>query len=255
MKNLFIDLRYFWLDLWFEIKLWSEKVKRLIFFGLLLTAISCVQLAAQTMCDSSTFVQEVFNRQKLTDSTRFAPVFRNGVPDQYQFEIRNSWGELVFKTDIQEQGWNGLRNNRKGMCANGTYMWILFCRWSKDSIELNCSGFVLCSNMNAEKSVTALDTIECHPGIYVPNTITPNGDGLNEYFTPIFGCLPAEYEMWIFDRWGNTIFSTKDVNRGWDGRDASGSNLQTDVYVWKIKCKFYDGDKLRQHVGHVTLIR
>ena len=231
-------------------------MKNQLFTGILLAVLCADNLAGQTVCDSLAVVPETFDLRNLTDSTRFMPVFKNGFPpDDYQFEIRDKWGELIFKTDIPQQGWNGLRNNRKGMCANTTYMWVMSCTWRADSVELNCNGFVSCNNMDAPVKVTALDTLECQLTIFVPNSFTPNGDGPNDTFLPIFGCPPAEYEMFVFDRWGNLIFRTTDVNRGWDGDNSSENPAQVDTYVWRIKCRFYEGDKKREFTGHVALIR
>ncbi|HTF02607.1 MAG TPA: hypothetical protein VK826_01225, partial [Bacteroidia bacterium] len=125
-------------------------MKNQLFTGILLAVLCADNLAGQTVCDSLAVVPETFDLRNLTDSTRFMPVFKNGFPpDDYQFEIRDKWGELIFKTDIPQQGWNGLRNNRKGMCANTTYMWVMSCTWRADSVELNCNGFVSCNNMDA----------------------------------------------------------------------------------------------------------
>lgn len=92
--------------------------------------------------------------------------------------------------------------------------------------------------------------------IYVPNAFSPNGDGLNDVFNfKGTGIDPDEFEMWIFDRWGNRIFHTEDMNEGWDGR-ANGGTLtaQQDVYVWIIEAQDFNLEKYRL-MGHVSLIR
>ncbi len=92
--------------------------------------------------------------------------------------------------------------------------------------------------------------------IYVPNAFTPNGDIHNEIFIPVGTGLDANnYQLWIFDRWGNMIFTTKDMSKGWDGRANGGQDIcQADTYVWKISTKDNTGN---QHtlVGKVALIR
>ncbi len=92
--------------------------------------------------------------------------------------------------------------------------------------------------------------------IYVPNAFTPNGDNTNEVFIPIgVGLNPDKYEFWVFDRWGNMIFYTTDLNKGWDGKRNGYEDLcQIDTYVWKIAAKDNLGVK---HVltGRVSLIR
>ncbi len=189
----------------------------------------------------------------MTDSTRFKPTFTVALPDVYEFTIHDKWGETVFHTDIPEQGWNGLMNNRKGNCTAGTFMWTLSCKWTGDSVSVYCMGYITCLNTRSV-TITTLDTLSCRPHVFVPNTFTPNGDGMNEDFRAQFGCPPLDFQMLIFDRWGNLIFETKDPNKGWDGT-SKGANLSPDNYVWQIKCSFYEGDKNRKLIGHVALIR
>jgi gliding motility-associated-like protein len=88
---------------------------------------------------------------------------------------------------------------------------------------------------------------------FIPNTFTPNGNGLNDIFMPsIMGV--ENYRFMIFDRWGNLIFNTDDTFQGWDGR-YKGNKCEEDVYVWKIE--YTNVVTLEQEViiGHVNLIR
>ena len=91
--------------------------------------------------------------------------------------------------------------------------------------------------------------------IYTPNAFTPNGDGTNDVFLPIgVGIDPDNFQMWIFDRWGNQVFTTMDINEGWDGKFNSPELCQVDTYVWRIVARDISGN---QHilVGGVNLIR
>ncbi len=106
---------------------------------------------------------------------------------------------------------------------------------------------------------TTLQQICIDPDVtlYVPNAFTPNGDGINEIFYPQqIGIDPEHFEMWVFDRWGNMIFYTSDLSKGWDGsvQGKGGDLAQQDTYVWKIKAKDLLGNK-HNIIGHVSLIR
>ncbi|MBK7181762.1 MAG: gliding motility-associated C-terminal domain-containing protein [Bacteroidetes bacterium] len=106
---------------------------------------------------------------------------------------------------------------------------------------------------------TAYNDVEIQPEyvIYAPNAFTPlNHDGINDYFMPQgVGIDPNNFEMTIFDRWGNAIFKTTDINKGWDGKANGGDKVaQIDVYVWKIRTKDYRGDN-HDYIGHVTIIK
>lgn len=72
---------------------------------------------------------------------------------------------------------------------------------------------------------TLLSTIECGPSeIGLPNVFSPNHDGMNEVYRPIFNSdlQILEYQFRIFDRWGNLIFDTDDPNAFWDGNELDG---------------------------------
>lgn len=88
---------------------------------------------------------------------------------------------------------------------------------------------------------------------YIPNAFTPNGDHINDYFTAK-GDEITGFEMMIFDRWGEMIYETKDINTGWDGRANNGSNVaETGVYVYRIIVRDFD-DHSHKFTGHVTLL-
>ena len=88
--------------------------------------------------------------------------------------------------------------------------------------------------------------------VHLPNAFTPNGDGRNDYFGPA-GKVPADYEMQIFNRYGEMIFRTNAMNKQWDGR-LNGTAQPTNVYVYTVKYKNMQNQQV-QRKGTVTLIR
>jgi gliding motility-associated-like protein len=89
---------------------------------------------------------------------------------------------------------------------------------------------------------------------YIPNAFTPNGDGHNESFKPVgTGYSLKNYEMFVFDRWGKKIFSTKDINTGWDGIDDKDKLSEQGIYAYLIFITQDDGIK-RVFKGVVTLV-
>lgn len=89
---------------------------------------------------------------------------------------------------------------------------------------------------------------------YIPNAFTPDGDSINDtFFGKGVGIL--EYQLMIFDRWGNFIFVADDINKAWDGRANGGANVaQQDVYVWKVALTDIFKKK-HNYVGTVTIVR
>ena len=90
--------------------------------------------------------------------------------------------------------------------------------------------------------------------LYIPNAFSPNNDGINDTFFPK-GIFITEFEMMIFDRWGNLIFFSDDFNKHWDGKVNYGAEIaQPDVYVYAMK----GTDTFRKkhnYKGIVTLVR
>jgi gliding motility-associated-like protein len=92
-------------------------------------------------------------------------------------------------------------------------------------------------------------------GVFVPNAFTPNDDGLNDvFFAKGFGI--TAFQMQIFDRWGEKIFQSHDINDAWDGTyQLRGSKMiQEGVYTWRITLTNVFG-KSKEITGHVTLIK
>jgi len=103
---------------------------------------------------------------------------------------------------------------------------------------------------------TAYETISIEPDFlfYIPSAFSPNDDGVNDSFSGK-GVFISNYEMSIFDRWGNLIFFTDDINKPWDGKANHGNDIaQLDVYVYVIKVIDFKNKK-HSYKGVVTLTR
>jgi len=89
--------------------------------------------------------------------------------------------------------------------------------------------------------------------IMVPNAFTPDGDIFNNTFKPVL-YKPQQYEMFIYNRWGELVYYSNDAYGEWDGT-YRGENAPTGVYVWKIIYNEYDTGLPKEIKGHVTLLR
>lgn len=94
---------------------------------------------------------------------------------------------------------------------------------------------------------------------YIPNTFTPNGDGLNDVFM-IRGIAATKIHYFrVFDRWGKLVYettggATNQTRWGWDGTDRSGEKLNPAVFVYTYEIECINGDVLTGN-GNVTLVR
>lgn len=113
------------------------------------------------------------------------------------------------------------------------------------NVEIILPGCILKDTIDVSAAFGATD-------IFVPNTFTPNKDGLNEMFTA-YGIEVISYDMKIFDRWGELIFQTSDIDRGWDGI-YKGRLVPNDVYVYKIEFATYcNPSESVKKIGHVLV--
>jgi gliding motility-associated-like protein len=91
------------------------------------------------------------------------------------------------------------------------------------------------------------------PGeIYAPNAFTPNGDGKNDMFF-LKTYQIDQFDLQIFNRWGQLLFQTEDKTEGWDGY-YKGVLSKNDVYIWKVKYTDIVGER-DSEMGTVTLVR
>jgi gliding motility-associated-like protein len=86
----------------------------------------------------------------------------------------------------------------------------------------------------------------------VPTAFTPNDDGKNDRFRPIFTLFPEKYLMVIYDRYGIVVFQTKNPEVGWDGRINGGEMAIEGVYVYHIQYTSFTGTSAEK-TGHLTL--
>ncbi len=96
----------------------------------------------------------------------------------------------------------------------------------------------------------------CKASIFMPNAFTPNNDGKNDVFF-VKGMYVDDFHLLIFNRWGEVVFESYDINDGWDGT-LLGDQVQIDVYVVKF---FYKEDTeagyttKNEMISSLTLIR
>ena len=124
-----------------------------------------------------------------------------------------------------------------------------------DEYSYNVTEWVI-NSYGCKDSITK--KIDIKPGFtfYAPNAFSPNSDGTNDGFKGTgVGIDNATYRLLIFDRWGNQIFESHDLEKTWDGRvNNSEDVVQEDVYVWKADFKDFSGRK-HEYKGTVSLIK
>jgi gliding motility-associated-like protein len=92
--------------------------------------------------------------------------------------------------------------------------------------------------------------------VHVANAFSPNDDDVNEGFAPVFNMNWAvgDYEFMVFDRWGELLFETQELDAKWNGI-YGGSTVETEVFVWKLRCRDLLTREWIERVGHVTVLK
>lgn len=106
------------------------------------------------------------------------------------------------------------------------------------------------------KDTTSSQLFIEHYTFYAPNTMTPDGDERNNIFLPQAYLGVEEYELKIYNRWGQLVFETNDLLEGWDGTNKSGRYVQDGTYIYKIElesCEPIGSEKVI--TGHINVLK
>lgn len=127
--------------------------------------------------------------------------------------------------------WDGTADSVKMINASGTY-WI--------SVLNPCGRVTDTVNVEVENCCT----------VYFPSAFTINGDGLNDEFKPN-PCIVSDYRIIIYDRWGEIVFISTDITKGWDGT-YRGENAMEGAY--NFTANFVDGNGNRKTSNGVVML-
>ncbi len=108
-------------------------------------------------------------------------------------------------------------------------------------------------------NITTSDTIyitegNCNPTIYIQNSFTPNGDGINDIFNIITDVEINDFKLIIYNRWGQLLFESTDINKCWDGT-YKGKAVPLGVYVYVLTGTIKGTNEQINRTGTVTVLR
>jgi gliding motility-associated-like protein len=93
----------------------------------------------------------------------------------------------------------------------------------------------------------------CPSGFYVPGAFTPNRDGKNDIFKPIVIGKLLQYHFTIYGRWGQIVFDSKDIEKGWDGT-FKGLPQDSNIFIWMCIYQL-ENEKVNSVKGVFALLR
>ncbi len=134
------------------------------------------------------------------------------------------------------------------------------------SIEVTAIGTIDCANSEPAMTTCSipliekcLDLAELNQTLSFPTAFSPNQDGVNDAFRPIFPYAFLDYELMIFNRWGKEVFGSRDVDAAWNGVSANTfKDAALGVYVWHLKATVVNDcgeEMVVDRKGNVTLVR
>lgn len=154
-------------------------------------------------------------------------------------------------------------------CMNGPVLlepgiWYTAYRWQDGSTQSSFLAtqegdyWVEVTDENGCTNIAEVSLVPCALELLVPNAFTPNGDGLNDVFMPVYTEVNIlNYKMLIYNRWGQQLFESNQITHGWDGIFSS-QLLSVDVYTYVITYELpahFKNRKTQRLQGVVTLVR
>ena len=157
-------------------------------------------------------------------------------------------GSLTF-TNTSTGATTGIWNFGNGQTSNNTIATAYFDYPGKYITSL------LVENDNGCFDTTSyVIEVGCRQGdFYIPNTFTPNGDGLNDMLLVIGGSCVTQFKGLIFDRWGTKVFKWESIEDAWDG-NHSGKQVELGVYTYLVTYTLFNG-KTFSKTGHIAVVR
>jgi gliding motility-associated-like protein len=133
--------------------------------------------------------------------------------------------------------------------------------WSNNAgtsfISVNKPG-VYSLKVTDENNCTGEDSIivslkDCLNGFYIPTAFSPNNDGVNDFYKPVIGGNVIQYQFTIYNRWGEIIFTSNELNKGWNGY-FKGSLQESHAFVWTCRYQL-EGEPVKNEMGTVVLVK
>lgn len=92
--------------------------------------------------------------------------------------------------------------------------------------------------------------------VYVPNSFSPNNDGVNDTWAPVWSGSLAEYQVEVFNRWGELIYRSNDPQEVWLGDVNGGDHYSPDgLYAYRLRYRFVENSETIEVGGHMTMFR
>ena len=110
------------------------------------------------------------------------------------------------------------------------------------------------NSCSSDQKTFKVDYKTCDCNVYIPNAFTPNHDGLNDIFRPVIRCYPKNYSFTIYNRFGQIVYRTSEINKGWDGR-VNSYDVATGTYIWLVQYRDPNDYSIQKKQGSFILVK
>jgi gliding motility-associated-like protein len=115
-----------------------------------------------------------------------------------------------------------------------SYAWQDSTYTSRYKVEQGGIYTVVATNGCGKDTLSAtINLVACSCQLLLPNAFTPDGDGHNDIFRPMHACEMSEFQMVVYDRWGETVFRSSNPELGWDG-SFGGKKVPSGTFIWMV---------------------
>ncbi|MBI5219297.1 MAG: gliding motility-associated C-terminal domain-containing protein, partial [Bacteroidia bacterium] len=116
------------------------------------------------------------------------------------------------------------------------------------------SELIAISNHGCKDTLVVPLVVHDEYTFYAPTSFSPDNDGINDVFKVYgHGINPAGFILYIYDRWGELMYKSENIETGWDGR-YGGKKVKSGTYTWLVNFKYLSGVQQTKS-GPVTVIR
>ncbi len=149
----------------------------------------------------------------------------------------------LILTAVVPEGGTALWNNNSSAASirvtdTGTY-WVTVSEYNCTYTDTTRVGYIVC---------------DCEA--VFPSAFSPDGDGFNDLFRVIVpaNCRVSGYQLSVYNRWGELVYSTRDVTSGWDGR-YRGQKAELGTYMYVAELELGEQRKVHRYKGDVILVK
>ncbi|MEY3398279.1 MAG: hypothetical protein RL220_873, partial [Bacteroidota bacterium] len=166
-------------------------------------------------------------------------VFGDGLSTDYEMTVEMAADEEVSFVATPNDFWNFIKweamNHTPSMSETDKEVWFTF-----------------------ESSDVIIAHFEPEPfAVYIPNSFSPNGDGVNDIFIPVGSAIdPNYYTLRIYNRWGEKVFESTDINQPWDGSHQDGEYYVSDgIYTYFLEIRSVFDATYKDYTGQIFVFR